>query len=187
MIWVVVDRLSKHAHFLALSHPYTASSVAQLFVDNIFKLYGMPQSIISDRDPIFMSKFWKKFFHLQGSALCFSSGYHPQTDGQTEVLNRCLETYLRCFCSLQPTRWALWLSWAEWSYNTSFHYAIKMTPFEAVYGYTPPVLAAYEHGTTKVDSVDQCLQERNRTLSLLKCNLEAAQCRMKVQADKKRT
>lgn len=124
---------------------------------------------------------------MQGSALCFNLGYHPQTDGQTEVLNRYLETYLKCFCSLQPKKWVMWLSWAEWSYNTSFHSAIKMTPFEAVYGFASLVIATYEPGTTKVESVERCLKERTRILTLLKCNLEAAQCLMKVQADKKRT
>lgn len=87
VIWVVVDRLSKYAHFLAIAHPDSASMIAQMFVDHIFKLHGMPNSIVSDRDPVFMSKFWKEFFTLQGSKLCFSSGYHPQIDGQTEVLN----------------------------------------------------------------------------------------------------
>ncbi|KAM1427966.1 hypothetical protein COP1_020132 [Malus domestica] len=134
-----------------------------------------------------MSKFWKEFFHLQGSALCFSSGYHPQTDGQTEVLNRCLETYLRCFCSLQPKKWAMWLSWAEYSYNTSFHSSTKMTPYEVLYGQALPAITSYESGTTKVNSLDQALQERNKMLSLLKSNLEAARCRMKVQPDKHRT
>lgn len=101
VIWVEIDRLSKYAHFTALSHPYVASMVVQLFVGNIFKLHGMPESITSDRDPVFLSKFWKEFFHLQGSSLCYSSGYHPQSDGQTYMFYRCLETYLRCFCCLQ--------------------------------------------------------------------------------------
>lgn len=180
VIWVVVDRLSKYAHFTVLNHPYTTSLVAQLFVDNIFKLHGMSQSIVCDRDPVFMNKFWKELFQLQGSELWFSSGYHPQTDGQTEVLNRCLETYLRCFCTLHPKKLVPWLSWAEWSYNTSFHSTLKMTPFEAVYGYVPLLVPAYETSTTKVELVEQSLKERNSILSLFKSNLATAQCRMKV-------
>lgn len=133
VIWVVVDRLSKYSHFLAFSHPYTAVSMANLFVEHILKLHGMPTSIVLDRHPIFMSKFWKEFFTLQGSNLCFSLGYHPQTDGQTEVVNRCLETYLRCFCSLQPKKWLTWLPWAEYTYNTAFHSATKLCPYEVVY------------------------------------------------------
>ncbi|TQD70994.1 hypothetical protein C1H46_043477 [Malus baccata] len=187
VIFVIVDRLSKAAHFLPLSHPYTAHSVAQVFIDQVFKLLGMPTSIVSDRDPIFISAFWREFFHLQGSKLCLSSGFHPQTDGQTEVLNRCLETYLRCFCSLQPKKWLTWLPWAEWSYNTSYHSAAKMTPYEVVYGQPPPHIPLYESGTTKIDMVDHCLKDRTRILSLLKTNLAAAQERMTTQANKGRT
>lgn len=87
IILVVVDRLTKAAHFIPLSHPYTATEVAQAFLDNIYKLHGMPTTIISDRDPIFTSAFWTALFQLQGTTLCLSSSYHPQTDGQTEVIN----------------------------------------------------------------------------------------------------
>ncbi|KAM1097370.1 hypothetical protein ACFX19_015033 [Malus domestica] len=147
----------------------------------------MPSSIVSDRDLVFISSFWREFFKLQGSKLCFSSGFHPQTDGQTEVLNRCLETYLRCFCSLQPKQWLKWLPWAEWSYNTSYHSAAKMTPYEVVYCQSPPYVPLYESGTTKVDMVDHYLKEKTRVLSLLKTNLAAAQERMITQANKHRT
>ncbi|KAF2310230.1 hypothetical protein GH714_007321 [Hevea brasiliensis] len=116
-ILVVIDRLSKYAHFLALSHPYSAKVIAEKFVDGIVKYHGMPRSIISDRDPIFMSHFWREFFKLSGTKLNMSSSYHPQTDGQSEVTNRCLEQYLRCFTSQQPRKWSNFLSWAEyWQY-----------------------------------------------------------------------
>lgn len=96
---VVVDRLSKYAHFIGLAHPYTIASVAQLFGDHVFKLHRMLALIISDKDPIFFSSCWKKFFKLHVPKLCLSSGYHPQTDGQTEIVNKCLEIYLCCFTS----------------------------------------------------------------------------------------
>jgi transposase InsO family protein len=138
VIMVVVDRLSKYAHFVALTHPYTASTVARVFMDNSFKLHGMPNTIVSDRDRIFTSNFWQEIFKLSGTELLMSSAYHPQTDGQTEIMNKRLEGYLRSFSGDRPKDWVKWLALAEWAYNTSTHTSTKLSPFEVVYGQPPP-------------------------------------------------
>jgi hypothetical protein len=99
VIMVVVDHFSKYAHFCSLQHPFIVSTVAQRFMDQVFKLHVMPHSIVSDRDPTFTRNFWQELFKIQGTQFHLSKTYHPQTDGQTEVVNKCFETYLRCFSS----------------------------------------------------------------------------------------
>jgi transposase InsO family protein len=111
-ILVVVDKFTKVAHFLPLKHPYTAESVAKLFLDSVYKLHGMPHAIISDRDRIFTSAFWKELFRLAQVQLCMSTAYHPQSDDQSERVNQCMETYLRCFVNACPRKWLQWLSLA---------------------------------------------------------------------------
>lgn len=185
-ILVVGDRLSKYAHFFALHHPYTAKDVATVFVNEVVKLHGFPASIVSDRDRVFMSSFWTELFKLAGTRLKFSSAYHPQTDGQTEVDNRCLETYLRCLTRTRPKQWPKWLPWAEFWYNTNYHSSLKQTPFEVLYGRKPPVVIRGDVGYTAVEEVDRLTAERNEVLDELKTQLIGAQNRMKQQADKKR-
>jgi hypothetical protein len=97
VIMVVVDRLSKSTHLYDIQHPFTTSIVAQLFMDHVFNLHGMPHSIVFYRDPTFTRNFWQEMFNLQGTLLHLNTSYHPQTDGQNEVVNNCMETYLRYF------------------------------------------------------------------------------------------
>ena len=101
VIMVIVNYLTKYAHFVALKHPFTAITVAKAFVANVVRLHGVPTSIVGDQDKVFLSSFWQILFQLQGSKLCMSSSYHPQFDGQTEVVNRTLHQYLRCFAGNQ--------------------------------------------------------------------------------------
>jgi hypothetical protein len=134
VIMVVVDHISKYAHFFALQHPFTTSKMAQLFMDHMFKLHGMPHSIVSDRAPTFADNFWQELFRLQGSQLRLSTSYNPQTDGQTEVADTFLETYLNFFASERKNQWAQLLLLVEWWYKNSYHITTCMNPFEAVYG-----------------------------------------------------
>ncbi|KAG6495596.1 hypothetical protein ZIOFF_043422 [Zingiber officinale] len=110
VLFVVVDHFSKYAHFIPLSHPYTVVKVARVFFDNIFKLHGLPETIVSDRDATFTSSFWKELFRLSGTQLCFSSTYHSQSDGQTEAVNRVIEMHLHCFMGEFPKKWVYWIS-----------------------------------------------------------------------------
>ncbi|RVW26943.1 Transposon Ty3-G Gag-Pol polyprotein [Vitis vinifera] len=178
---------SRQAHFAVLPGAFNAPMVAALFIKEIVRLHGFPTTIISDRYPVFMSSFWQELFKLQGTTLATSSAYHPQTDGQTEVLNRCLEDYLRCFVADHPKQWLHYLSWAEWHYNTAYHSTIKMTPFEAVYGRPPPSLLDYLGDSASIDVVDALLKDRTQILSTLKDSLLRAQTRMRNQTNTHRT
>ena len=120
VILVIVDRFTKYANLIALAHPYTTSKVANLFLQHIFKLHGMPSSTVSDRDSAFTSLFWEELFRQQEVDLDMSLAYHPQTDGQTKVVNRSLEQYLRAFAADKPSLWVEWLALVEfWLTPTS--------------------------------------------------------------------
>jgi hypothetical protein len=186
-ILVVVDKFSKYGHFLILSHPFTAARVARVFLDHIYKLHGLPTNIISDRDRIFTSTFWQNLFRLTDTKLCMSSAYHPQSDGQTERLNQCLETFLRCFVHTCPSKWSQWISVAEYWYNTSFHSALGRSPFEVLYGYKPKHFGLSAASVTSVPELNEWMQEQEVMNKVIQLHLQRACDCMKRQADKKRT
>jgi hypothetical protein len=175
VILTVVDRFSKYAHFIPLGHPYTAVSVARAFFDGVVRLHGFPASIVSDRDPVFTGNVWRDLFTMAGVKLKMSTAFHPQTDGQSEVVNKVIAMYLRCVTGDRPRAWVEWLSWAEYCYNTSFHTALRATPFEVVYGRQPPPLLPYRLGTAKTELVDSMLTSREEVLDQVRQRLLQAQ------------
>lgn len=136
-IWVIVDKLTKFAHFLPLAHPYMASKAALLYMTRVYKNHGFPGAIISDRDPVITSHFSQEHFKYAGTGLRMSSANHPRMDGQSEWVNQCLKTFLRCFTHACPKRWSFWLPLAQFWYNSADHSAIGMSLFRAMYGHEP--------------------------------------------------
>ena len=156
----MVDRLSKPAHFGPLPKSYTAARVADLFSQIVCKLHGIPRSIISDRDLIFLSTFWRELFTLSGTVLQRSTTYHLQTEGQSEVVNQVLQQYLRCFVADFLKRWSKILHWAEFCFNISFHSSLTMSPFKEVYGKEPPSILDYVPEFAKTEAVDKVLIDK---------------------------
>jgi hypothetical protein len=133
-IWVIIDRLTKTTHFLPVRVKYTVATYAELYIAHILSLQGVSKTIVSDRGPQFVSKFWEELHKALDTKLLHSSAYHPQTSGQTERANQILEDMLRA-CALEfPQKWDDCLPLAEFSYNNSYQESIKMAPFEALYG-----------------------------------------------------
>jgi len=133
-VLVVVDRLTKVAHFIPVKSTHTVVDITRIFIKDIFRLHGMPKVLVSDRDTKFTSNFWSAFFQGIGTSLSMSTAYHPQSDGQTERVNQVMEDMLRMYCLEQPTKWYEYLPLVEFAYNNTFHSSIGMTPFSALYG-----------------------------------------------------
>ncbi|KAK8936472.1 hypothetical protein KSP39_PZI012649 [Platanthera zijinensis] len=133
-IWVIVDRLTKVSHFIPHRKDDPVEKLAKLYVDNIVRLHGVPRSIVSDRDGRFTSNDWRLVQQMLGTKLKFSTAFHPQTDGQTERVNRTMEDMLR-MCVLDfGKHWEDHLYLVEFAYNNSYQASIQMAPFEALYG-----------------------------------------------------
>ena len=186
-ILVVVDLFSKYSHFIAMKHPFTALSVAKIFMTHIYKLHGLPTAIVSDRDKIFTSQLWRELFRLAGVELRMSSAYHPQSDGQTERVNQCMETFLRCFTHAAPAKWFNWLHLAEFWYNTTWHSALNQSPFFVLYGQHPRQLGIHAASACPSPTLDDWFQQRSVMQSLIQQHLARAKNRMKHHADKNRT
>jgi hypothetical protein len=133
-IWVMIDRLTKTAHFLLVKVKYPVVAYAEFYVARILSLHGVPKTIVSDRGPQFVSKFWEELHKSLYTKLLHSSAYHHQTSGQTERVNQIHEDMLRACVLDLSQKWDDCLPLAEFSYNNSYQESIKMAPFEALYG-----------------------------------------------------
>ncbi|KAJ6436582.1 hypothetical protein O9K51_10824 [Purpureocillium lavendulum] len=136
-ILVVVDRLTRYGRFIPVSARITSDGLATVFLREIFRYYGMPDGIVSDRGSLFTGHFWATFCHLLQCKRRLSTAFHPQTDGQTERINQTIEQYLRTFCNKEQSDWIDKLPMAEFTYNTSYHGTVKAAPAEVLMGYQP--------------------------------------------------
>ena len=176
-IWVIVDRFSKMAHFIPLKKT-TAKSLADEFVKEIWRLHGLPEGIVSDRDPIFVGNFWRDVEKLLGIEARRSTAFHPQTDGQTERVNQVLEQYLRAFVNWEQDNWVDLLPFAEYCYNNTEHSATKQTPFFGCYGRHPVDNWPQAGVQTKTPSAEDWVNDLKAMQDQMKKNLEGAQARM---------
>jgi hypothetical protein len=133
-IWVIVDRLTKSAHFIPVAMTYRVGQYAELYISHIVRYHGIPKTIISDRGFIFIAHFWEQLHECLSTHLIRSSVYQPQIDGQTERVNQIIEDILRACVLTDGLKWDKHLPLAEFSYNNSYQESIKMSPFEALYG-----------------------------------------------------
>ncbi|WVZ49141.1 LOW QUALITY PROTEIN: hypothetical protein U9M48_000519 [Paspalum notatum var. saurae] len=174
-IWVVVDRLTKVAHFIPVKTTYSGAKLAEL----------VPKKIVSDRGTQFTSHFWKRLHESMGTKLNFSSAYHPQTDGQTERTNQILEDMLRA-CAIQyGTSWDKSLPYAEFSYNNSYQASIKMSPFQALYDGAGLPCIGINPGRSELFGPG-IIEDAERQVRMIRENLRIAQTRQKSYADNRR-
>ncbi|CAA7046066.1 unnamed protein product, partial [Microthlaspi erraticum] len=185
-IWVIVDRLTKSAHFLAVKKTDGADRLAQMYMDEIVRLHGVPASIISDRDSKFTSLFWKAFQKAMGTKVNLSTAYHPQTDGQSERTIQTLEDMLRACMLDWGGRWERHLPLAEFAYNNSYHASLGMSPFEALYGRPCRTPLCWTEVGERQDTEPAIIQETTEQVEILKGKLREAHDRQKSYADKRR-
>ncbi|WJX12700.1 hypothetical protein P8452_03168 [Trifolium repens] len=185
-IWVIVDRLTNAAHFIAFKTGTLIPKLAEIYVEQIVRLHGIPSSIVSDRDPRFTSRFWESLQEALGIKLRMSSAYHPQTDGQSERTIQSLEDLLRACVLEDGGSWDKYLPLIEFTYNNSYHASIGMAPFEALYGRrcrTP--LCWYEDGES-VMLGPELVQQTTEKVKMIQEKMKATQSRQKSYHDKKR-
>ncbi|KAI3797484.1 hypothetical protein L1987_32741 [Smallanthus sonchifolius] len=185
-IWVIIDRLTKSAHFLPIREDYRVEKLARIYINEIVSRHGIPLNIISDRDARFTSRFWQSLQKALGTRLDLSTAYHPQTDGQTERTIQTLEDMLRACVIDFGGNWDSHLTLIEFSYNNSYHTSINMAPFEALYGRKcRSPICWNEIGEAQITG-PKLIQETSDKILQIRDNIRVARSRQKSYADKRR-
>ncbi|KAD3066428.1 hypothetical protein E3N88_34308 [Mikania micrantha] len=185
-IWVIVDRLTKSAHFLPIKETDKLDKLTRIYIKEVVTRHGVPISIISDRDSRFTSHFWKSLHKALGTRLDMSTAYHPQTDGQSERTIQTLEDMLRACVIDFGSSWESHLPLVEFSYNNSYHTSIQAAPFEALYGRKcrSPICWA-EVGDSQLTG-PELVHETTEKIVQIRKRMAAARDRQKSYADKRR-
>jgi hypothetical protein len=181
-IWVIVDRLTKTTHFLLVHTTHKTEKYAEIYIDQIVRLHGIPKTIVSDRGGLFVARFWERLHKSLGTTVIRSSAYHPQTDGQTERVNQILEDMLRACVLHYGKNWDKCLSLAEFSYYNSYQSSLKMAPFEALYGRRCRTPLNWSQAEEREIFGPDLVLEAEEKVRVIKKNLEAAQARLLISA-----
>jgi hypothetical protein len=185
-VWIVIDRLTKSAHFLAMKDTDSLETLAKLYVKKIVRLHGVPISIVSDRDARFTSRFWTSLQKALGTRLDMSTAFHPQTDGQSERTVQILTDMLRA-CALDfKGSWDEHLALAEFAYNNSYQASIRMAPYEALYGRPCRSPMCWTEAGDAMLLGPQLVEETTNKIRIIKQHLTTAQSRQKSYADRRR-
>jgi transposase InsO family protein len=193
-VYVVIDRLGKRAYSIPCHKTTTAKDMAQLFISNVYRTHGPPETIVSDRGPQFISEFWTEFCRILGIKLKLSTAYHPQTDGQTEIMNQYLDQRLRPFINYHQDNWSDLLPVMDFAQAALPHDSTGLAPFYIEFGYeprtsfdwTPPSAPANARERINREEAQQLAKRMYNAWQTARENMQKAQERQKKQADKKR-
>ncbi len=185
-ILVVVDRFSKSCRLIPIKNLPTAMETAEFMFNHVFRYFGIPEDIVSDRGPQFISRVWKNFFKLLGVTVSLSSGYHPQTNGQTERKIQEIGRFLRTFCHSHQHSWNQYIGWAEYAQNSLRQPSTGLTPFQCVLGFQP-ALFPWDGEPSDVPAVDYWFRESERVWDEAHHHLQRARRRCKMTADLRRS
>jgi hypothetical protein len=185
-IWVIVDRLTKSAHFIPVNTNYNVQKYAEIYIARVLCLHRVSKMIVSGRGSQFVAHFWEQLHASLGTHLIYSSAYHPQTNGQTERVNQILEDMLRACVIEYLGSWDKNLPWAKFSYNNSYQESLKMTPFEALYGRQCRTLLNWIKPGEKVIFGSDIVVEVEAMVRRIQENLKAVKLRRESYANKRR-